>query len=264
MSYRRLGGWVMDERTTATEGFHDAWRAMVQQFPGHTWDRDGAVVTATTGLPVAPFNGVWVAAEEPDTAAVLSAADRFAAGELPWNLQVRGAAPADLAGALTERGLVRTAAVPLMVARPDEVRARGQELEWSEVVTFEDVDHELRLLELGFGMPEDLTRRGFPMTVFATPGMSAWLGRSAGDVVTTGTVLLVDGSAGLFNIATPEQHRGKGYGSAVTTHLVRVGAERGAPLAWLQASPMGEPVYRALGFRTVESWEQWMPRAYVD
>ena len=49
---------------------------------------------------------------------------------------------------------------------------------------------------------------------------------------------------------TPE-YRGRGYGAAVTARAVIDGFANGAELALLAASPMGEPVYRRLGFREV-------------
>jgi predicted GNAT family acetyltransferase len=52
-------------------------------------------------------------------------------------------------------------------------------------------------------------------------------------------------------VATPPEHRGKGYGAAVTARAVLEGFGQGADLAGLQASALGEPVYRRMGFREV-------------
>jgi GNAT superfamily N-acetyltransferase len=64
-------------------------------------------------------------------------------------------------------------------------------------------------------------------------------------------------------VATPEEHRGHGFGGAVTAHAVEAGRSEGARGAYLQSSPMGLPVYQRLGFVTVERWRQWMPSRYV-
>jgi N-acetylglutamate synthase len=53
---------------------------------------------------------------------------------------------------------------------------------------------------------------------------------------------------------SPPEHRGRGYGRAVTAKAVADGFEAGADLAWLQASQLGQPVYRAMGFRQVETY----------
>jgi hypothetical protein len=55
----------------------------------------------------------------------------------------------------------------------------------------------------------------------------------------------------IFSVATPAEHRRHGYGAAITSFATRSLFERGADLAWLQTSPMGEQVYYRLGFRQV-------------
>lgn len=70
-----------------------------------------------------------------------------------------------------------------------------------------------------------------------------------GDVpVATATVHLTEGVAGIYAVSTLEQHRGKGYGRAITAHCMAWGQNRGCRLAVLQASQMGLPVYQKLGF----------------
>jgi predicted GNAT family acetyltransferase len=63
---------------------------------------------------------------------------------------------------------------------------------------------------------------------------------------------------GIFNVATPPAHRGKGYGAAITAWAVGDGFQNGASVAFLQSSPMGFRVYERLGFRTVEDWSVWI------
>jgi predicted acetyltransferase len=63
---------------------------------------------------------------------------------------------------------------------------------------------------------------------------------------------------GIFNVATPARHRGRGFGCAVTARAVAEGASRGAAWSWLQSSPLGVSVYERLGFEVLEEWVCWL------
>ena len=55
------------------------------------------------------------------------------------------------------------------------------------------------------------------------------------------------GIAGLYWVGTVEQARRSGLGRAVTAAVTNIAFDRGASLVTLQASVMGEPVYRVHG-----------------
>jgi predicted GNAT family acetyltransferase len=59
---------------------------------------------------------------------------------------------------------------------------------------------------------------------------------------------------GVFNVATPAQWRGRGYGAAVTSRAVADGFAGGARFGYLQSSAIGESVYRRLGFEQVSTY----------
>ena len=106
----------------------------------------------------------------------------------------------------------------------------------------------------GFGGPVEVLGPLMGAEVLRIPGNAAWLGRVDGVPVTVGFGSVTAGHVGVFNIATPEAHRRRGYGHAVTARVVAEGVALGAHTAYLQASEMGYPVYEAMGFRTVEIW----------
>lgn len=64
----------------------------------------------------------------------------------------------------------------------------------------------------------------------------------------TASVLLCGEVAGIYLVGTLAEARGKGLGTAVTLAAMHHGRERGARVAALQSSAMGESVYRAMGF----------------
>jgi predicted GNAT family acetyltransferase len=68
----------------------------------------------------------------------------------------------------------------------------------------------------------------------------------------------LDDYVGVFNVATPPEHRRRGYGAAITARVVSDGLAAGARWAWLQSSPAGYRVYEELGFRTLERWLAWV------
>ena len=65
----------------------------------------------------------------------------------------------------------------------------------------------------------------------------------------------------IFNVATEPTYRRRGFGTALTARAVADGVLAGASWCWLQASDAGYPVYRNLGFRTIETWPYWVSRS---
>lgn len=108
---------------------------------------------------------------------------------------------------------------------------------------------------------------GFPPEVFAfyendevlwSDGVAAFLadldGRPAGISMT----IVTHGVAGIYWVGATEEARGRGLGRAVTAAAVNAGLEMGATSASLQASPMGEPIYRRMGFETIYDYRFYL------
>ncbi len=70
--------------------------------------------------------------------------------------------------------------------------------------------------------------------------------------VGTSTVYISDGVAGIYNITTAPEARGKGVGDTVTRMAMIAGKEKGCAFATLQATKMGKPVYEKIGYESGE------------
>ena len=86
---------------------------------------------------------------------------------------------------------------------------------------------------------------------FLDPAARQWLylGYHEGRPVATAELTVGGGVAGLYNIATLPELRGRGIGALMTWTPLRDAAQAGLPAAILQASPMGQGLYARLGFR---------------
>lgn len=59
------------------------------------------------------------------------------------------------------------------------------------------------------------------------------------------------GSVGeIYGVYTLPEYRGRGYATACVSEILQVADTLGLELIQLEASPMGRPVYEALGFKT--------------
>ena len=127
-----------------------------------------------------------------------------------------------------------------------------------------DLDSFREVLAEGFADDED--ERGMVRSVFATstslapPGVRAVLAFDGDRAVGAGAEYRFDDAAVVGWITVLESHRRRGIGAAITAILTNDALRDGAGLVSLQASPMGAPVYRAVGFRDVGLDRIWMPR----
>lgn len=79
------------------------------------------------------------------------------------------------------------------------------------------------------------------------------------NAITAGMLLLCrDGNAGLHEVFTLEEHRGKGLATAMVGYALDLARQKGCSCATLQASEMGYPVYSKLGMEWVGNIHHWI------
>jgi ribosomal protein S18 acetylase RimI-like enzyme len=85
------------------------------------------------------------------------------------------------------------------------------------------------------------------------------IARLDGESVATAVSFELDGDCGIYNVGTLKHARRRGLASAVTAALLRDARERGCTTASLQATPMAERLYAALGFRDLGRFLEYVP-----
>jgi ribosomal protein S18 acetylase RimI-like enzyme len=236
------------------ERMHEALRTMTEKvctvFDEARFERrDGYDFLLFPPVPVPQFNGVWPL--DDDAAPALDAAlDEIRDRALPYSVQVRrGRTPAWEEEA-ARLGLTGEEPMPGMVTAPADLSGPDlPELEIIRVETADGLAQTLAVAAAGFGAPANMLAPLYLLETAAIEGLSYYLGRVDGRDVSTSVGYTLGDTVGVFNVATPPEYRGRGYGAALTVEAAREGFAAGAELAWLQASAMGFSVYRRLGFR---------------
>lgn len=109
------------------------------------------------------------------------------------------------------------------------------------------------------GLPEFMTPSFFVDTEgLLAPDVSIALARDAqGQVAATAMVLHTGEVAGLYWVGTLPEARGAALAAACTAAVTNLALERGAKGVTLQATHLGEPTYRRLGFREYGRMTRW-------
>jgi hypothetical protein len=188
----------------------------------------------------------------------------YGRGGLPFSVHTRAHADVELERRLAGGGFSEITATPGMVLRARAARpvAVPAGLEIRPVLTdadraaYGDVMAEAFAV---YGSPETSTAAFFAsMEAVCGPSTQAFLGRVGGEAVAGATLYLSHGIGGVGWVGTRPRAFGRGYGAAVTWRVVVEGLERRVPALTLQASPMGAPVYRRMGFETPTHYRMYV------
>lgn len=261
---------TLDPRVVPIEqnlyGFFRAFR----DWPVLTFGDDPDAISFTSDVPFPLFNAVIGTRFRPADAAERTAVllDRFVARGLPfaWWL-LPSSRSADLEAALVQRGLTLSGTptgmfTDLTDVVPDEPLPANLTI---DPVDAGNLDEAADVLVAGFDLPAEIREParallGYAGIPFGTT-ITHLLARLDGRPVGLGTVAVVNGVAGLYDIAVLEDARGHGVGRAVTVALMRLGRRRGGKVSVLHATPMGRPVYARLGYKPMCEIPQyvWLP-----
>jgi GNAT superfamily N-acetyltransferase len=216
------------------------------------------VAVNASGLPTAYFNGAFAAGKSTDPEATVSATlDFFAERNLPFLLWVRAGGDDDLVQAARAAGLRDAGGPPLMILPVIEgIPEPPFDLDVRIAASPDELNDHATVVSGGFGMPIEFARVVLTAALLDDPDAAMAVGYVAGEPVTTALLARSGDTAGVYNVATLDRHRGRGYGEAATWAVIAEGEHRGCTHAVLQSSDVGYPLYTRMGFMDVGRYRQ--------
>ena len=219
----------------------------------------------TPKVPYPLFNHVYftkLPQEEDVDARIEELRQHFASHQLPLMWSVGPfSRPSDLGSHLESHGFRRVEESPGMAL---ELEVINEDIPFPSELTIERVSNAEVLRELvevmrvGFEMPEFTVAALFEeISAVGLTDKSPWrhyVGWLDGEVVTTASLAIVVGVAGIFNVVTLPNARRRGFGTAMTLAALREARELGYRIAVLQSSAVGLGVYRRLGFEQYSTY----------
>jgi GNAT superfamily N-acetyltransferase len=227
------------------------WRESVQHRPGGAWADLGGVQVHTTGLAPRHWNGAVVTRQVDLAPLVPQVGAWFAARDKPWGLLV----PAELD--------VEPPQLRYVLDQPVMLRGLGDLPDVGDLIVRDDAPAAdvAGVQAEAFGDGYDLALAYIAPLLLpgATPPQRTITAYDGDGPVGCGTVAFLSGVAGIYGIAVRERARRQGIGASLTAHCLRLAADAGCDLAYLNPSDIGYGVYARLGFEDAPPLRIWVP-----
>ncbi len=237
--------------------YFESWR-MLSEASGFVHDEDGILITAPSPS-LAWMNVVFVKEplREPEAQLVRSFA-MLDERKLPFFVHMREGLDEVSERACEQLGRVSHESVPGMALAPVTTREIETLLDIRPALDDETFSDFVSITAESFDIPLDEARAMFPPEARRRPNTQYWVGYADGKAAACSGLIVIGDVAGINMIGTLAQHRGRGFGAAVTWQAVNAGTSAGCRFAVLQASEMGRPVYERMGFREVTSYTTYL------
>ncbi len=224
---------------------------------GEIVETDGLLLhAARTPFPVL-FNGVWRLDPTVPAEAVVEAADAFFAERgRGWSVCLRDgvAEDEDLRLAAEDAGVTSLLEAPEMICEAPVVPRPlpdGAALRWvDDRATLDDFVAVSDAAYATQGLPPGTVVDSVTdLRACVAPHLQTVVAYDGDAPVAAAQVLMSHSIGGVYWVGTVDGARGKGLGDCVTRAVTNRAFELGARFVSLQASAMGEPIYRRMGYR---------------
>lgn len=154
---------------------------------------------------------------------------------------------------LQEAGFARLDVAPGMAtAMADLPPVQAHKFSICQVESDEQLKNWQNIFSVGFKIPTLISNAliaAYKAVGFlGSSPLHHFIANAEGKAVGCASVFMGAGAAGIYNIATLPEFRGRGVGSALTLTCLHYGYGKGFRVGVLQASSEGLPLYRGLGF----------------
>jgi GNAT superfamily N-acetyltransferase len=243
----------VDDAAAVIERNLRGWLPVFERFPGARVDEAAGCVRWLCDVPLPLFNGAIGMPGGGDLASTLGdVLEPFDASGRPllWVLPTHEPA---VISALEARGFATGPGTPEMTMDLADLPP----VDLSADTVIEEVDADPEALRDAATIA--LTTNGLPPNAVdpyldALEGLAdrsairSFLARRRGAPLATSTLVSAAGVAGLYNVGTLPDARRTGLGRQVSIAAMAAGREAGFRVGVLQSSPLGERIYRAIGF----------------
>jgi hypothetical protein len=248
----------------ADANHHEAYRELTRRAGGVVVDEGGLTYWAGAhSLPVLANAVVRTDRNVPAEDVVVRAHRFFLAHRRGFSVILAGSADDDLRPVCESAGLVLGGESPGMVLErrlPDVAPPSGVSVRTVE--TDADVDEFARVSSEAYhslGMPAGCASAMLGrLTVLRAPHITSILACVDGTPAAAAMTIASHGVGGIYWVGTTPAARGKGLAALCTRVVGNVAFDAGARVVVLQASVMGEPIYRAMGYREVTRYPYYV------
>jgi GNAT superfamily N-acetyltransferase len=251
---------LADQNLAQVARIHHRWQPAARLL-----DEAGLLCQVGTVPIPAPFQNCMIRTDAalPADQALARAQAFFGSASNPFAVLTSSRRDLDLEQALERDGFTRQANLPSMLAE-QALMAPTIDSAWRLMVadTIQDIAAFAHISAQAYeslGLPAFLTPSYFvDQQRMLEPDVSIVLAMGQDGQAIAATMALHTGEvAGLYWVGTLPQARGAGLAAACTAMATNLALARGARAVTLQASHMGEAIYRQLGYREYARTTRW-------
>jgi GNAT superfamily N-acetyltransferase len=240
----RLSGWAIPK--------------MLAPGPGRFSRAGDAHVLALSGEPAADLNMLVIGADPEPEQVLREAADEAGRRDLPLLALFLPACADRLEAVAGELGFVYGGTFPLMALAEPKPAGAGSGFRIEPVGDARTRAIAADLQARGFGLERAAMARLLDESLALERPPQVFIASLDGEPMSTVTATPEGADVGIWTMATPPEHQGKGAGRALLGWALEHYRGQGVRRFYLYATEAGQPLYRSLGFETVAPCAAWV------